>query len=203
LGGDGAYVTPRFWEFAGRWLPTSPARVLDVGCGAGESTRALAESGYEALGVDPIAPEEASFRRCPLEEFETSEPFDAAIAIRSLHHLDDMRLAIAKLRGALADGAPLVVFEFDVEAVDAPARAWVAERGLSQPIGEEHVHEVIALRVLREGLEERFRLVAEEPAPYLAREAGRPDLEEDELAAIAAGHLRPAGARLAYEAVSD
>ena len=197
---SGEHLNPELWDFVRDHLPTPPARVLDVGCGAGESTRELAAAGFEAVGVDPVAPGEPGFIRGRLEDFEADRPFDAALAIRSLHHLDEPELAIARLRRALAEGAPLVLFEFDVEAVDDAARAWVAERGLAAPIGADHVHEVLSLAALRELLAERFRLVEEAPEPYMAREAGRPELEAEEREAIVAGRLRPSGARLVYEA---
>ncbi|MBA2331336.1 MAG: methyltransferase domain-containing protein, partial [Actinobacteria bacterium] len=45
-----------FVEFARRHLPTPPARLLEVGCGQGELTTALAVAGYDVLGIDPAAP---------------------------------------------------------------------------------------------------------------------------------------------------
>jgi SAM-dependent methyltransferase len=181
-----------------RWLPEPPVRVLDVGCGSGESTHRLRELGHEATGVDPGAPEEPGFSRSTLESFRDPDPFDAAIAIRSLHHLSDLHAGVEALARSLAEGAPLILFEFVVESVDDTAREWLRARSLSEPIEKGHVHEVIALGALRRGLERRFRLLAEEPVPYLAREAGRPEYERAELRAITAGELRPAGIRLAY-----
>jgi len=49
-------------------LPPPPARVLDVGCGQGALTTALAVDGYDVLGIDPLAPEGECFRRILLED---------------------------------------------------------------------------------------------------------------------------------------
>ena len=45
-------VTEREVEFLRRVLPQPPARVLDVACGPGRHVRALAELGYETVGVE-------------------------------------------------------------------------------------------------------------------------------------------------------
>ncbi len=57
-----------FLDFAREHLPEPPARVLEVGCGQGELTTALAVAGYDVLGIDPLAPQGDRFRRILLEE---------------------------------------------------------------------------------------------------------------------------------------
>ena len=59
--------------------------------------------------------------------------------------------------------------------------------------------EVIPLADLRVDLDRRLRLLASEPATYLAREADREDLVLEEEEATRSGVLRPAGRWLAYE----
>jgi SAM-dependent methyltransferase len=194
-----SHQTEDLWRFFARWLPRPSARVLDVGCGDGASTRRLRAMGFDAVGLDPDAPSEDGFRRSRLEELESTAGFDAALAIRSLHHLDDAEVALERLAGALRRRARLVVFEFAVDAVDDAARDWLAGQDLPPPIEERWLGEVIPLATLREALAKRFRELVFEPAPYHAREAGRPEVEPLEQAAIAAGRLRPAGARIAYE----
>jgi SAM-dependent methyltransferase len=195
---EAVHQSAELWEFVERWLPEPPVRVLDVGCGPGESTRRLRELGHEAIGVDPEAPAEPGFTRSTLESFHDPHPFAGAVAIRSLHHLNDLDTGVDVLARSLAEGAHLILFEFVVESVDDAAREWLRARSLVEPIKESHVHEVISLEALRHGLERRFRVLADEPVPYLAREAGRPEHEAAERQAIAAGELRPAGIRLAY-----
>ena len=44
----------RMWDLLERHLPPAPARVLDVGGGAGVYALPLAEAGYEVHLVDPV-----------------------------------------------------------------------------------------------------------------------------------------------------
>jgi hypothetical protein len=49
-------------------LPAAPARVIELGCGPlGGFVPMLRSSGYDALGVDPQAPDEAGYRRVEFE----------------------------------------------------------------------------------------------------------------------------------------
>ncbi len=194
-----SHLTPGLWDFVDRWLPPAPARVLDVGCGEGDSTRRLREVGFDATGLDPIAPAGTGFVVETLEGFVPAHPFDAAIAIRSLHHVGDLDRAVKSLHRALVPGARLVLFEFDVDGLDRSAEAWLDDAGLPGPLAETERDEVIPLAEIVAALQPRFQALAREPAPYLAREAGQGELAGAEAAAIASGALRPCGARLAYE----
>jgi SAM-dependent methyltransferase len=187
------------WAYLERWLPRSPASVVDIGCGAGETTWRLADSGYAALGIDPEAPKAPGFRRIGLEQLEPHNAFDAAVAIRSLHHVHDLRAGVDALAAALRPGARMVVFEFAIEAVDERAERWCAEHGLRRPTTAASAPEVTPLAAVRAALERRFRELDAERVPYLAKEAGRADLEAVELEEISSGRLAAAGARLAYE----
>jgi ubiquinone/menaquinone biosynthesis C-methylase UbiE len=194
----GQFVTAELLAFLEAWLPPPPARVLEVGCGDGELTRWLAETGHDALGIDPAAPEGERFERTTLEAFRAGAPFDAAVAIRSLHHMHDLDAALASLRRALAPGGRLVMFEFAVEHVDGDSREWVLRH-----IPDAHVHDepphVIPVATLMAALGGRFRLLSERWGAYLAREYSREDLHAIEEASIAAGELKPIGAWLVYE----
>lgn len=191
-----SHPTPDLLEFLLRWLPQPPATVLEVGCGTGELARWLGEQGFSVTGIDPEAPEGPGFVRTDLESFVAAAPFDAAVASRSLHHLDDLDRGLANLREALAPGARLVVYEFASEAVDEAAQGWLTRVGLSYGRA---FHGVIPVADLRPALARDFRELVAEPTGYLARELGREDLHLRELEAIAAGELQPAGFRLAYE----
>ena len=197
------HLTPELWDFILRWLPERPARVLDIGCGDGTLTRRLIAEGYDATGLDPEAPREEGYLRDTLEEFRSTATFDAAVAVRSLHHLRDPVLGLDNLRASLRPGGRLVAFEFAVEHLDDDARRWLSSEGVKPPVSEPGLNEVIPLGELRAELERRFGVLDSEPATYLAREGGREDLVGAEEAAVRAGILRPAGIRLAYERLPD
>jgi SAM-dependent methyltransferase len=173
--------------------------VLEVGCGNGELSRHLAAAGWDVTGIDPEAPTDGPFVSATLEEFHSDVPFDAAVAIRSLHHLEDLDLGLENLASLLLPAGRLVLFEFAVEHVDEAAASWLAERELALPVEDEHRSEVWELATLRGELEARFSELLAEPAPYLAREGGHPELEPEECEANEDGTLRAAGMRLVYE----
>jgi SAM-dependent methyltransferase len=194
-----AHLTSDLLEFIAGWLPPPPARVLEVGCGEGALTGRLAERGYEVLGLDPDAPDKEGFTRSTLEEFEPRAAFDAGVAVRSLHHLHDADRALYNLRDALVPRGRLVLFEFAIENVDAASERWLTAQGIPHPVTETDHHDVLPLGRLRVQLDRRFRPLVAEPAPYLAREAGREDLVAAEEQAIRAGEIQPAGMRLVLE----
>jgi hypothetical protein len=45
---------PRIWDLLERFLPAPPAKVLDVGGGAGAYAIPLAQAGYEVYLIDPV-----------------------------------------------------------------------------------------------------------------------------------------------------
>jgi SAM-dependent methyltransferase len=194
-----AHLTPDLLRFIDDWLPAPPARLLEVGCGDGTLTRRLAERGYDVLGLDPEAPDEDGFTRSTLEEFERRVSFDAAVAVRSLHHLHDPDRALDNLCDSLARGGRLVLFEFSFENIDPAAERWLASQGIPHPVRETDHHDVIPLDQLRRQLERRFRPLLAERAAYMAREADREDLVAAEEQAIRAGEIQPAGMRLVLE----
>ncbi len=71
------------------FFPPAPARVLDIGCGAGRSTKALAELGYSVVAIDLSAALLAIARdHCPALDFRAMDAtkllfedgsFDAAL----------------------------------------------------------------------------------------------------------------------------
>ena len=70
-------------DFLRERLPDPPARVLEVGCGQGELTTALAVAGYDVVGIDPAAPEGELFRRLTLEDLDVDVRYDAVVAAYS------------------------------------------------------------------------------------------------------------------------
>ena len=67
-------MTPAERWIAAAWpqvrgrLPAPPARVLDLGCGPhGGFVPRLRAEGYDAVGVDPRAPDQAHYQRVEFE----------------------------------------------------------------------------------------------------------------------------------------
>lgn len=214
-GGVGAFVRS--------WLPAAPARVLEIGCGDGGLALALAGEGWRVTAVDPRAPEGEPFVRGAVEGLDPSEhePFDAAVAVLSLHHLHDMGVALDKVRSLLAPGATFIVDEFSKEELEDEATAaysfyqrlallyggysplihsagavYEGEsfEGWRSRIGGhwEHIDEG---RKVLSALEARFEGRAFASGPFLFRDGLDPSLEPLERKLIEAGGIRPVGFR--------
>jgi SAM-dependent methyltransferase len=134
-------------DFVLSQLPQPPARVLEVGCGEGDLAWALDAAGYDVVAVDPEAPEGRIFRRTTIEAFDEPGPFDAVVASRSLHHVENLGGVLDKLL-RLTDG-PLILNEF----------AWDRREPMTPEWEEEHagLHGYSVMRPeLDARLEERF-----------------------------------------------
>lgn len=119
-----------FEEFAREQLPAPPARLLEIGCGQGELTTALAIRGYDVLGIDPAAPYADRFRRLTLEDLDDPGPFDGVLAANSLHHIRDLDAALDKVVSLLSAEGVLVVEEFAWNRLDGPTLDWLhGQRG--------------------------------------------------------------------------
>jgi SAM-dependent methyltransferase len=113
-----------FEEFAREQLPDPPARLLEIGCGRGELTTALAVSGYDVLGIDPVAPQGDLFRRLTLDDLDEPAPYDGILAANSLHHIRDLDAALDKVVALLARDGVFVVEEFGWDRLDEPTLDW-------------------------------------------------------------------------------
>jgi SAM-dependent methyltransferase len=175
-------------------LPPPRARVLEVGCGDGELARALDAAGYEVLAIDPAAPAGKIFERTTIEELADRGRFDAVVASRSLHHVDDLDVALARI----ARIAPrFVLDEFAWDRLDeATARWYDAQRARSDdpppPSSEWRARheglwgfEALRAALARHFVERTFSLV-----PYLHRYLHLPELEAREAELIAAGEIQ-------------
>lgn len=187
-------------------LPEPPARVLEVGAGAGRLARALGSAGYEILAIDPRADGDDDVRPVPLVELE--EPpgsFAAAVAVVSLHHVDPLEESCGKLGELVEPGGTLVVDEFDVDAFDVAAAAWWLEQrhalGEEQPetaeeLVAEHREHLHPLERILEALEPHFELGRPVRGAWLHRWNLGDSLRAVEEEAIARGRLPAVGARL-------
>jgi SAM-dependent methyltransferase len=182
-------------------IPPPPARVLEIGCGAGELARALAAARYNVTAVDPDAPEGAIFERMPFEELPERGRFDAVVASRSLHHIADLGAAVDKIARLLDPRGVLVLDEFAWDRLDEATAAWLYERGRSGEVDrwrddwrEEH-EGLHGYEAMRRELDRRFdeRFLAWVPYLYRYEETDITPVEEQIL--IEAGRIRPIGFR--------
>jgi SAM-dependent methyltransferase len=115
--GDTGSTSAGVEKFVRSELPPPPARLLEVGCGTGELALSLSAGGWRVTAVDPRAPEGGPFIRAAVEDLdaENHEPFDAAIAVLSLHHAGDIGSVLDGVRSLLRPGGVFVVDEFRKE----------------------------------------------------------------------------------------
>lgn len=186
-------------------LPEPPARVLEVGAGDGELAADLRGLGYDVLAIDP-ASETSEVARLALHEIaRPAEPFDGAVAVLSLHHVEPLRESCERLAALVRPGGRLVIDEFDVARFDErAARWWIAQRAA---IGEPPEHEPPAMvehyrvhlhplsRVMDE-LASGFAFGEPVRVPYLHRWCVGEGLGGTEEHLIATGSLPATGARL-------
>ena len=211
------------WPFVRAQLPPAPATVLEVGCGSeGGFVPALLDDGYDAVGVDPEAPEGPAYRRVEFERHEQPRPVECVVASLSLHHVADLGEILDRLRAVLVPGGVLVVLEWAWERFDEATARWCFDRLAPPAPGAEpswlHKHrerwvasgqpwgrylrgwvEETGLHpgeAIMRGLDARFarRLYAEGPF-FFSDLAGTGEAEER--AAIDAGRIRAGGLRYA------
>ena len=199
---DGAFVL--------RELPPPPARVLEIGCGAGELALDISEAGYDVVAIDPEAPEGPIFRQTTLEQLDEPGAFDAVVASRSLHHIHDLDAAVERIQSLVRPGRRLILVDFAWERMDTATADWYHGRELAlQAVGrldnvpgsveealaaweEEHrgLHAGEAMRV---SLSRCFRELRFERTPYLHRTLGGVASEALEATLIDAGAIRALG----------
>ena len=117
------------WPFVRSQLPSAPATVLEVGCGTvGGFVPALLGDGYDAVGVDPEAPEGPGYRRVEFEAYEPVKPVEGVVASLSLHHVADLDEVLDRLKAVLVPGGALVVVEWAWERFDEATARWCFDR---------------------------------------------------------------------------
>ena len=97
--------------------PKPGERILDIGCGTGQLTSEIAQSGAQVVGIDS-SPEmiAAAQRNCPnlrfdvahIEALDSSNEFDAVFSNAALHWVRDQQRAIGNIAHALKPGGRFV-----------------------------------------------------------------------------------------------
>jgi trans-aconitate methyltransferase len=98
--------------------PQRGERIVDLGCGSGQLTARIAESGAQVIGVDR-SPEmiaqartnfpSIDFRVADATAFAVESPADAVFSNAVLHWVKDANSAIARVRQALKPGGRFVL----------------------------------------------------------------------------------------------
>ena len=211
------------WPFVGGQLPPAPTTVLEVGCGPlGGFVPALLDGGYDAIGVDPEAPEGSNYQLVEVERYQPPWPVGCVVASTSLHHVADLDEALDRLHALLVPGGTLVVVEWAWERFDEATAGWCFARLAPPATGVEpgwlHKHQERWLasgqpwdgylrawaeqeglhpggEILR-GLDARFSRQFHAEGPYLFADLAATS-EAEEQAAIEAGLIQAGGIRYA------
>ena len=186
-------------------LPAPPARVLEVGAGDGELAGDLRSVGYDVLAIDR-ASETPEVVPVALHEMKAPpQPFDAAVAVLSLPHVEPLRKSCVRLAALVRPGGRLVIDEFDVERFDERAAGWwIAQRTAvgeppehaRAPLVEHHREHLHGLAEVMDELAGGFALGEPVRGPYLHRWWVGEGLRRAEEQLIATGSLPATGARL-------
>ena len=186
-------------------LPEPPARVLEVGAGAGRLARAIRTAGYDVVAIDPGSSDE-DVRAVALADFdEPAGSFAAAVAVVSLHHVDPLEASCRRLGELVEPGGTLVIDEFDVGAFDLGAANWwlgqraalgEPQRQTAEELVADHRAHLHPLDQILEALEPHFELGVPLRGAWLHRWNLGDSLRVVEEEAIARGQLRAVGARL-------
>jgi hypothetical protein len=111
------------WPLVRAHLPEAPASVVDVGCGPrGGFVPMLRSQGYDAIGVDPKAPDGPHYLQTEFEHAGLPRHVDAFVASASLHHVAKPAAVIDRFTGAV------VVIEWAWESFDARTAGWCFSR---------------------------------------------------------------------------
>ena len=125
--------------------PEPGDRLIEIGCGRGFLTRALAADGIDAIGVDanPYSVENAVTDRVVQMSAEKldypSESFDKALAVHSLEHMPDLPAVLAEISRVLKPGAR-ALFIYPAEPIQGLYAMPSAYTLLGNPFKARQVH---------------------------------------------------------------
>jgi trans-aconitate methyltransferase len=162
--------------------------ILDLGCGTGQLTAEIAQSGAEVMGIDSSAEMISQarsnyptlrFEVAEATRFRAAEPFDAVFSNAALHWIKDADAAAATVTAALKPGGRFVA-EFGgkgnvrtlVEALAAVSNEVVGDsRGSANPWFFPSLAEYATL-LETTGLEVTYGVLFDRPTPLEGGAAG-------------------------------
>jgi SAM-dependent methyltransferase len=117
------------WKIVRPHLPAPPAAVLEIGCGPlGGFVPELNRLGYDAVGIDPNAPDGLAYRHIKFEEADLSQPVQAVIACTALHHVEDLDQTADRIATTLQSSGTVVVVEWAWERFNERTARWCFAR---------------------------------------------------------------------------
>ena len=132
LGDLGENARIRSWLMSA--LPPAGGRALDLGCGTGRDSVLLAERFAHVDAVDLSLPmieiararrsrPNVAYRQADLLEATGPGEYDLVLSVMTLHHVPDLRTALAHIRGLLAPGGRIVLVDsYPAESALPPAQ---------------------------------------------------------------------------------
>jgi len=131
-------------ELIGRFLPSRPAKILEIGSGTGFLSLEMARAGHQVVALDndeeAIAVAGATLRtdhrartsvtyhHCDVAGWSSPpDSFDVAVVSRVLHHLDDLHDRMADVRRWLRPDGRLVCLDFAYDRFDHRSARWLAQ----------------------------------------------------------------------------
>lgn len=171
------------WEYGSDLIdllaPQPGERILDLGCGTGHLTRAIADRGAHVTGIDRdpamIAQARANYPDLPFKVGDATHlaidrPYDAVFSNAVLHWVHDAEGAAASIRRALQPGGRLVaefggrgnvkvIVDAVADAVEAAGHTPVRTPWYFPSIGE------YAVVLERHGLEPIWMALIDRPTP--------------------------------------